>query len=254
MKVVKTVNVAVLLCLLLFSCATSDPTGKDASVKVAREIAAILSNAPDAVEGVLDCLEKADIVFIGAEGHRLSNEPLFWKENLQRFYDAGVRYLLMEGGGGRIDDSPLASEEELLDRQILLYYPWEYVGGRYRGRDWEDSGDSIGRSLNYEIYRINADKNDSDTIKLVGLEFGRLSAIPGTMELWELLNYRDEYMAEMAFKYIDNAAPGEKFLVSGGAYHGGTERIGPRSNPEAGKPLRVYLKEKYQDRYISLAR
>jgi hypothetical protein len=59
-------------------------------------------------------------------------------------------------------------------------------------------------------------------------------------------------MANMAFKYIDNAESGEKFLVGGGTYHGGTERIGPNSDPEAGKPLGVYLKEKYQDRYISL--
>jgi hypothetical protein len=156
--------------------------GKDNSVKADREIAVIFANALDAVESVLDCLKKADIVFIGAVGHRLSNESLFWNENLQRFYDAGVRYLLVEGGGGGVDDSPLYSEEELLDRTLLLYYPWEYVGIRYRGRDWEDSGASIGRYLDYEIYRINADKNDGDKIKLIGLEEGRLNVIPGTME------------------------------------------------------------------------
>jgi hypothetical protein len=242
MKTIKIVNVVVLLCIL-FSCATLDPT--DNPVGAAKKTATILSNAPDAAEVVLESFKKADIVFIGGASHQLSNEPLFTRENLRRFYDAGVRYILIEGGGGRLDDSPLYSDEELLDIGILLFYPWEYTGG-YGSRDWGDLGD-----LGYETYLINTDKNDSDAIKMVGLEFGRLSVTPGSMGPWELLNYRDEYMANMAFNYIDNAAPGEKFLVAAGGGHGITARVGPYSDPDVWKPMGAYLKEKYKERFVS---
>jgi hypothetical protein len=245
MRTIKIVNVVLLLCVL-FSCATIDPVANP--VEAAKKTAAILSNAPDALEGVLESFKKADIVFIGSASHYLLNETLFTTENLQHFYDAGVRYILIEGGGGRKDDSALFSDEELQDIAIVLFYPWEYAGVRYKLRDW---GDGDLRGLNYETYLINANKNDNDSIKSIGLEFGRPSFIPWTMDGWEELNYRDEYMANIAFSYIDNAAPGEKFLVLGGGQHGVTARIGPNSNPYVAKLLGVYLKEKYKERFVS---
>ncbi|MDR2178073.1 MAG: hypothetical protein LBP20_08565 [Treponema sp.] len=168
-------------------------------------------------------------------------------ENLQRFYDAGVRYILVEGGGGRKDDSPVYSDEELLDRGILLFYPWEYVGVRYSARDW--GGVSGTGKANY---LINADKEGRDRLTRVGLEWGRMSVIPGSTDPWELLNYRDEYMAGMAFEYIDKAAPGEKFLVLAGGEHGISVRTGPHSDPDVWKPLGMYLREKYGKNFISL--
>jgi hypothetical protein len=240
MKTIKIMHAVVLLCVL---CSCASFNSADNPLKAAERTAAILSNAPSALEAVLDSFKKADIVFIGGTSHRLLNEVLFTAENLQRFYDAGVRYILVEGAGGRKDDSPLYSDEELLDRGIMLFYPWEYVGVRYTSCDWGDEKD-----YSYETYRINAGKSEKDAIKKIGLEFGRLDVIPGTMDNWELLNYRDEYMANMAFKYIDNAAPGEKFLVLAGGSHGITGMAGPAYN---WKPLGAYLKEKYKNNFVS---
>jgi hypothetical protein len=79
-----------------------------------------------------------------------------------------------------------------------------------------------------------------------------MSVIPGSTDPWELLNYRDEYMAGMAFAYIDKAAPGEKFLVLAGGEHGISVRTGPHSDPDAWKPLGMYLREKYGKNFIFL--
>jgi hypothetical protein len=68
-----------------------------------------------------------------------------------------------------------------------------------------------------------------------------------------LYNYRDEYMAKIAFDFIDNAANGEKFLVLAGGQHGSAQIIPDAfGSSNIWKPLGVYLKEKYQDRYFSL--
>jgi hypothetical protein len=48
-------------------------------------------------------------------------------------YDAGVRYILAEGG---IDEGPIYSDEWLQKRAVLLFYPWEYVGVRYGANEY----------------------------------------------------------------------------------------------------------------------
>jgi hypothetical protein len=51
---------------------------------------------PDAKEYILNALAQNKLVFIG-EDHALVNEELFMAENLQAFYDAGLRFLIREG-------------------------------------------------------------------------------------------------------------------------------------------------------------
>jgi hypothetical protein len=210
--------------------------------RIAEKTSVILSDAPDALETILEYFETSRIVFIGGTSHRLLNDKLFLTQNLPRFYDAGVRYILAEGGK---DGDPVDSDEDLQREGILLFYPWEFVGVRYEGK-----GEM---SLSKKISLLNRGKEERDAIKSVGLESGRTNFADGTMDA-DIYNYRDAYMAEIAFKFIDKAAPHEKFLVLAGGPHGATEIFdytGFTSRPW--KPLGAYLKEKYQNDYISLS-
>lgn len=236
MKTRKYISLVVIL-FTLFSCSSFK------AKKMAEDVDVILSEAPDAIEVILESFKKADIVFIGEASHQLLNHSLFLNKNLQQFYGAGVRYILVEGGD--IDDGPVFSEEWLLKKAIMLLYPWEYMGAGYAGPGIND--------LRYEVYLLNSDKEDHDKIKFIGLESGRESFVTRTFEPVTLYNYRDEYMAKIAFDFIDNAAQGEKFLVLGGGRHGSTQ-VEPNAfgSSDIWKPLGVYLKEKYQDGYFSL--
>jgi hypothetical protein len=205
--------------------------------KIADDTSAILAESPGAIEAVLETFKKADIVFIGGSTHQLLNDKLFLNKNLQRFYDAGVRYILAEGG---IDEGSLYSDEWLLKKAYLLFFPWEYVGVRYGASD-----------LRNEIYKINIGKNNEDKIKMVGLESGRQNFTPETYEYFKVMNYRDEYMAKIAYDFIDNARHGEKFLVIAGSSHGITETVSFNGS-NSWKPLGAYLKEKYRDNFFSL--
>ncbi len=233
MKAGKCAAIGFLLILgVLFSC------GVAGSKKAAAETAMIFSSSPDAFESVLEAFQTARIVFIGGASHRLINEKLFLNESLQRLYDAGVRYILAEGGK---DDSPVYSDEDLTKEYFLLFYPWEYVGVRYGVTD-----------IGINISMLNMGKEEADTIKLVGLESGRINFVPGQGDPAEQLNYRDEYMADTAFEFIDNAAPQEKFLVIAGGAHGNTSSYEYTYNsPSPWKPLGAYLKEKYQNDFLS---
>jgi len=68
-----------------------------------------------------------------------------------------------------------------------------------------------------------------------------------------LYNYRSEYMANIAFDFIDNAAPNEKFLILAGGQHGLTQIVkNAWGSPNIWRPLGSYLKDKYQDNFLSL--
>ncbi|MHB9294219.1 hypothetical protein Holit_03345 [Hollandina sp. SP2] len=210
--------------------------------RIAEKTSAILSDTPDALETILKYFETSRIVFIGEATHRLLNTSLFVNHNLQRFYDAGVRYILGEGGK---DGNPVYSDEDLQKEGILLFYPWEYVGVRYKGQG--ETG------FFKELSRLNRGKEGQDTITYVGLESGRTNFADGTTDTDVIYNYRDAYMAEMAFEFIDKAAPHEKFLISAGGAHGVTEILDYTAfSSEPWKPLGAYLKEKYGDDFISL--
>jgi hypothetical protein len=223
----------VLIMFAILSCKTKDVN------KIVKETDSILSEAPDAIEAIIEILKEKKIVFVGEVSHRLLNEKLSIDTNLQRFYDAGVRYILAEGG---IDDGPVYSDEWLLKKAIMLFYPWDYVGVRYGATD-----------IRNNAYLINTGKQEAEKIKYIGLESGRQDSIPGTSNRAELYNYRDEYMANTAFEFIDNSRVEEKFLVVAGGAHGITEVV--RNSFYFGsswKPLGAYLKEKYEDNFVSL--
>ena len=148
---------------------------------------------------------------------------------------------MAEGG---IDDGPIYSDDWLQKKAIMLFYPWDYVGVRYGATD-----------IRNNAYLINIGKQEAEKIKYIGLESIRQDFIPGTYKQADVQNYRDEYMANTAFMFIDNSREDEKFLVIAGGAHGITEVVKDPFYPLFGsswKPLGAYLKEKYQDDFVSL--
>jgi len=207
--------------------------------KLAKEIDSILSNSPNAIEGIFEKLEYSDIIFVAtSQSHYLLNDTIFLSSNLQLLYNAGVRYFFVEGAIGESYKYGWPKEKD----SAYPYYPWDYVGIRYGAFDFY-----------HEIYKLNTDKNEQDKIKIIGLQTDMENAIPGTVSYIDRHNYRDEYMANIAINAIDNAKQGEKILVFAGSDHGSKE-IFPNAfgSKENWKPLGAYLYEKYKDRFLSL--
>jgi hypothetical protein len=204
-----------------------------------------MNEAPDAIDFIIESFQDTKIIFIGSSSHRLSNPEIFTKENLQRFYDAGVRYILDEGG--KLVADPVFTDEEMLnlfnqENAFMLFHPWDYAGARY----------SPEPHFYQLIALFNMDKKDEDKIKVIGMESGRQNFVPGSVDLVSLMNYRDEYMAKTAIDFIDNSLPDEKFLVLAGGLHGRTTPIINAWNTSSDwKPLGVYLKEKYGNDYLA---
>ena len=86
--------VLIILCLLISSCSTNNK-------KLAKKINDILSNSPNAIKAILEKLEYSDIIFVAtSQSHYLLNDTIFLSSNLQLLYNAGVRYILVEGAIG----------------------------------------------------------------------------------------------------------------------------------------------------------
>jgi len=224
--------VLIILCVLFSSCSINNRN-------LTKKIDGILSNSPNAIEAILEKLEYSDIVFVAtSQSHYLLNDTILLGSNLQLLYNAGVRYILVEGAIGESSKYGWSKEND----PAYPYYPWDYAGIRYGAFD-----------LFHEIYQLNIDKNENDKIKIIGLQTGMEFVIPGTVSAIDRYNYRDKYMANIAINTIENAKRGEKILVNAGSDHG-SKYIFPNAfgGKESWKPLGAYLYEKYKDRFLSL--
>ncbi|MDR0323523.1 MAG: hypothetical protein LBI12_03640, partial [Treponema sp.] len=129
-----------------------------------------MNEAPDPIDIIIESFRDTKIIFIGVS-HHLVSFNLKTDENLQRLYDAGVRYFLDEGG--KLDDNPVITEEEMLnlsdqENYFKLFYPWDYAGARY----------SPEPHFYERIALFNMDKKDEDKIKVIGMESGRQNFVP----------------------------------------------------------------------------
>ena len=85
----------------------------------------ILSQSPDEVFELENLFEDKKIIFVGSNDHNLINDVEFFdKKNLTKFYNKGLRYILFEG------DVPTV-EDDMLNNQVMIFYPWESVGVQY---------------------------------------------------------------------------------------------------------------------------
>jgi hypothetical protein len=149
-----------------------------------------------------DAIQK--IIFIG-DNHMWTNEEQFLADNLDKLYEAGVRYLFLEGD---FPEFAIPGHESYF---FIMFYPWIDANWKYQNI-----------ILNMKINEINRTVPDQDAIKIITPEAGR-----DEVETWNILdprnrefaNYRDSYAAERIVKILKTSAENEKAIIFYGANH-----------------------------------
>lgn len=202
----------------------------------------ILETSPDAIKILETVFESKKIIFVGSSDHSTINDVLFFNEdNLIKLYNKGLRYILVEGGTSDIE----YNEEELLKKDIALFYPWENVGVQYSEQP-----------IIKNIYNINKRLN-SEKIQIIGLESHRQNFVIKDPDESNIYNYRDNYMFENAKYIINNSLPHEKILILCGTSHGYTNVVKKMNSINDSiyewKTLSFYLKELYGENFVSFS-
>ncbi|MDR1400545.1 MAG: hypothetical protein LBJ41_11535 [Treponema sp.] len=202
------------------------------------------SELPDARQYILDALAQNKLVFIG-ENHELVNEELFMAENLQSFYDAGLRYLFEEGPELGYDPSrtPLPGEP---DYRLLIFPPWRTdVGGKY------EAG-----AMSRAIREINNAVLEEERIREIPAEAG-YNPTPEEVDFTQgdHMNKRDQQAFKNISEFMETLPPHKKAMIFFGGAHGQTKPIQDRidgEEPFLWTPMGVYLKDRYGDNFISM--
>lgn len=157
-----------------------------------------LRNEKDAAEQIAKDIKSKKIVFLGNE-HANGWISLFLKENLLKFYEAGVRYIFLEG-----DNNHYISKAE--DFCFWLYPAWGDFGYRFEETLIGD-----------EIIKIN-EQHKEDPIIVVFPEQG----LAITEEEWEddtlMNNIRDRFIQRRIIEIMNSTD--SKALVFYGNAHG----------------------------------
>lgn len=167
-------------------------------------------NAKDAVDYILQDQDMEDkrIIFIG-ENHVTVNSVLFLSENLQKYYDNGVRYMFFEA---RV---PMSFSDD--DVQFVCFFPWVTAGWKY---EW--------RLLGQAIQDINNSVPEEDKLHILYPEEGNEGTITNENILHsieERMNQRDMFAFNNISDVIDNIKPNEKALIFYGDEHGAKKPI-----------------------------
>lgn len=200
-----------------------------------------LNQSHDAANSICREIQNKKVVFI-SELHNVVNTYQFLSENMRRFYDAGVRYIFIEGG----DPDSFMEESETY---FPFFYPWPQCGWRYEEKMFSDS-----------VLKINQSAPENQKIKVISAE----EDMPP--ELWEeggmwnieteirVFLRRDEYAAEK-IKHVMHGTD-DKALVVYGSSHGQISIV-PEFDMGHGKPIKNWnplghrLKEFFGDDFIS---
>ena len=157
-------------------------------------------NSGNAIDGILNELQHGKIVAIG-ESHERVNEQLFIASNIQALYNAGVRYLFVEGG---------ASPEESLPSSegycFLMFYPWTMAGWRYEGI-----------ALYQALIDFNNALRSDDKIKIISPE--NVPDYITDLASYQYMSMRDSTAAETIIGIMDAASDGTKAIVWYGDAH-----------------------------------
>ena len=157
-----------------------------------------LRGEKDSVEQIVEDIKSKKIVFLGNE-HANGWISLFIKENLLKFYEAGVRYVFLEG-----DNNHYISKAE--DFCFCLYPVWGEFGFRFEETLIGD-----------EIIKIN-EQHKEDPITVIFSEQGLVI----TEEEWEddtlMNNIRDRFIQRRIIEIMDSTD--SKALVFYGNAHG----------------------------------
>jgi hypothetical protein len=204
---------------------------------VERSISSIIKNrcviSKNSIDLIIDEMENKKIIMFG-EDHATVNEQLFIASNIKAFYDAGVRYIFLEGGSALERSLP-----ESVDYEFFMFYPWINAGWRYEYILFYKS-----------IVEINNSLPISEQIKVVFPE------PPSTNDMnVQILNYRDSFSAQNIIDIMDKTDYKAKAVMIFGSGHAGNniinDYIDPKSNKYDWIPLGYRLKQHYGSNFSS---
>ena len=176
---------------------------------------------------VLD-LESKKIVFVG-ENHSNIYPILYFTKYLYDFYDAGLRYIFLEG------NYPMLQFDSNVYKIIP---PWINSGWRYEEHILEE-----------RILNIN-NMNKNDPIHIIFPEEGFIEDANYTLKgQCELLNKRDYYAQSNIIKSLEGSKKSEKAIVFYGSDHG--NRNVQKFYDFDWKSIGVYLNEYYGKNFVN---
>jgi hypothetical protein len=194
---------------------------------------------PDAKQYILDALAQNKLVFVG-EDHTQINEELFMAENMQAFYDAGLRYIFVEEN----------EDYEPLQAPLVIFPPWRDdvgrgdggggIGGKYEGDD----------VVGHAIQTINDAVPEAERIQFIPTEAG-YNPTPEEGNL----DKRDQQAFKNISAFMEKLPPHKKVMIFYGSAHGITKPIEwsvDGGEPFLWTPIGAYLKEQYGDNFISI--
>ena len=184
----------------------------------------------NALDAIINELQYKKIIAIG-EHHDRVNEELFLADNIQALYNAGVRYIFLEGG------TPL--NEGYL---FLMFYPWMYSGWRYESN-----------ALYQAITDFNKNLRSEDKIEIISPEKNAPDNITDPRQFWQ---YRDTSAAETIIEIMDNVSNETKAIIIYGDAHTVTYPYkyfhpGFRVNIDW-QPLGCLLRNHYGNNFLSI--
>jgi hypothetical protein len=197
----------------------------------------IINISPCAADKISEIFEEKKIIFL-SEKHSDVAPILFLAENIKLFYDAGVRYLFLEGKLPPLPDSENYS--------FMMFFPWQQAGWKY---------ESV--ILSESIRSLNTSLSEDDKLQVIFAEDGYESA-PAMKpeEIPDKINGRDEYAFSRIISFMENSSVEDKAIVFYGGSHGKIEiqedhvfGASPKFN---WKTLGVYLSDYYSDDFMSI--
>jgi hypothetical protein len=196
----------------------------------------------DAKEYIIKAFAEGKLVFIGEDRSHV-NDELFMAGHMRDFYDAGLRYVFREGRFA--DYAPVSSgaEAEAVSAQTpLLFPPWRTdVGGKYEEGALEEA-----------VRRINDAVSEEERIWFIASETGYA---PDRAEDADP-NVRDQRAFEHIEAFMEQTPADKKLLIFYRDAYGINQTAlwsSEGSEPLIWTPLGARLKERYGDRFVSIA-
>ena len=191
-----------------------------------------LQDAKNADEQIFEYLQSKKIVFIG-ENHSTVFPILYMTQNMEKFYNTGVRYLFLEEEGDGF--FPAGNYD---DYRLQIVPPWCTFGWKYEYHLME-----------LEIARINQLHPD-DPINVIFPEKGIIW--PEDMnDATKVLNARDAQAQKTIIQIMDNSKLEDKAIIFYGSGHGMKNPDHFYSDEALWYSSGYYLNNHYGDQYAS---
>lgn len=185
--------------------------------------------AQNANDNVCTNLLDKKVVFIG-ENHDDVVPYSFMTQNIESFYNQGVRYLFLESWNNVMR----INQAETYNYRFRFYPIWQTSAWRYEETLFVD-----------EILRINSLYQD-DPIKVI---FPEKTDEINDDSVTVVLNTRDNEIQQTIFQILQTSKSWEKAIIFYGNAHGSKKEINYQN--QKWKPTGVYLKEFYKEQFAS---